>query len=92
MHVTKHIVIIPDNSCKSFNTVHNKITLGKRLNFIKDYGLKKYVDNIDHIVRNSVGHMTFKINNGKIKIPTDRSEMHDYDEIDIEQIGNTFSR
>ena len=40
------------------------------------------------MVRNSVGHMTFKINNGKIKIPTDRSEMHDYYEIDIEQIGN----
>ena len=36
--------------------------------------------------------MTFKINNGKIKIPTDRSEMHDYDEIDIEQIGNDLDK
>ena len=36
-----------DNHCKSFNTVHNNITLGRRLNFIKKYGLKKYVDNID---------------------------------------------
>ena len=81
-----------DNRCKSFNTVHNKITLGRRLNFIKKYGLKKYVDNVDHIVRNSVGHMIFKINNGKIKIPTDRSEMHDYYEIDIEQVGNNLDK
>ena len=73
---------------ESFNTVHNHITLGNRLNFIKEYGLKKYVDNVDHGIRNSVGHMTFKTNNGKIKIPTDKSEMHDYDEIDIEQVGN----
>ena len=77
---------------KSFNTVHNHITLGNRLNFIKEHGLKKYVDNVDHGIRNSVGHMTFKINNGKIKIPTDRSEMHDYDEIDIEQIGNDLDK
>ena len=73
---------------ESFNTVHNHITLGNRLNFIKEYGLKKYVDNVDHGIRNSIGHMTFKTNNGKIKIPTDKSEMHDYDEIDIEQVGN----
>ena len=54
---------------ESFNTVHNHITLGNRLNFIKEYGLKKYVDNVNHGIRNSVGHMTFKTNNGISEMP-----------------------
>ena len=80
------------NHYESFNTVHNHITLGRRLNLIKKHGLKKYANNIDNMIRNSVGHMTFKINNGKIKIPTDKTEMHDYTEINIEQVGSDLDK
>ena len=81
-----------DARCESFNTVHNKVTLGRRLDFIKNHGLKKYADSIDHKIRNSVGHMTFKTNNGKIKIPKDNNEIHDYADIDIEQVGNDLDK
>ena len=75
---------------ESFNTVHNNVSLGKKLKLIKKHDLEKYADSVNKTIRNSIGHMTFKINNGKIKIPTDKTEMHEYTEINIEQVGNNL--
>ena len=75
---------------ESFNTVHNNISLGKKLKLIENHNLKKYADSVNKTIRNSMGHMTFKINNGKIKIPADKTEMHEYTEINIEQVGNNL--
>ena len=52
MDVTKHIVIILMLIMNHLTLC--TITLGHRLNFIKEYGLKKYVDNVNHGIRNSV--------------------------------------
>ncbi len=81
---------VDDKEHKSFNTVHNYISLGNKLEFIKKHGLKKYANHVDHKTRNSIGHMTFKINNGKIKIPENKTEIHGYDEINIEQMGENL--
>ncbi len=72
---------------ESFNTIHNYVLLGPKLKYLENKGLAKYTNSINRFLRNQIGHMTFKINNGKIEIPEDQSDQHGYKKVNIEQMG-----